>query len=179
MDITQEQFFSELYIKHAKKMVWFAYRSIGDEQLAEDLMQETFLLAAAKIQVVFSHPNPEGWLYKTLNNLILRDMNKKYHTELPLDESIEFDMENEFVFFDECLPAGLSDGEKQMLIWRFKYQLSHDEIAELLGITQLASRKRLSRIIKECSLLLNTEKNFKKDVTELPPQEIKEQEVMK
>lgn len=82
MDNRQREMIHTLMNQHSKPMVQAAYRRIGDWHLAEDLVQETFLTACWKANQICSHTNPTAWLYKTLNNLIMRELHRSYHKEV-------------------------------------------------------------------------------------------------
>lgn len=130
---------------------------IGDWHLAEDLVQETFLTACWKANQICSHTNPTAWLYKTLNNLIMRELHRSYHKEVALDEWNEA-RESMDIPMHLYLPTGLSEQDKELILLRIDKKLSFDEIAEYYGITNDACRQRLSRAIRKCRLLLDCEK---------------------
>lgn len=48
-------YINRLWNKHAKFMVQLTYRRVGDPGLAEDLVQETFLIACCKVDYVAHH----------------------------------------------------------------------------------------------------------------------------
>lgn len=84
MDRLQNETIHSLMVRHSILMVQLTYRRIGDWQLAEDLVQETFLTACCKADVVCSHDKPVAWLYKTLDNLTFRESRRRYHkSEIP------------------------------------------------------------------------------------------------
>lgn len=59
------------YRSEAEDMISFAaYLLNNNESMAEVAVQETFLIALKKIQTLKSSPNPVGWLYITLKNII-------------------------------------------------------------------------------------------------------------
>lgn len=63
--------------------------------MAEDMVQETFLIAWFKANELYQHENPKGWLYKTLSFLIMRENGRAYHSsEIPLDEQRTSDTDN-------------------------------------------------------------------------------------
>ena len=59
----------QLYIRHYNDLIRFA-RSFVKNDLAEDLVQETFLIAQKRLDRVLSSKNPTGWLINTLKNVI-------------------------------------------------------------------------------------------------------------
>lgn len=157
MDNRQREMIHTLMNQHSKPMVQAAYRRIGDWHLAEDLVQETFLTACWKANQICSHTNPTAWLYKTLNNLIMRELHRSYHKEVALDEWNEA-RESMDIPMHPYLPTGLSEQDKELILLRIDKKLSFDEIAEYYGITNDACRQRLSRAIRKCRLLLDCEK---------------------
>ena len=59
-------FIPSLYEEQCEKMLKFAYRMIGSIETAQDLVHETFMLALFNQDKLADHPNPGGWLMKTL-----------------------------------------------------------------------------------------------------------------
>lgn len=113
MDNRQREMIHILMNQHSKPMVQAAYRRIGDWHLAEDLVQETFLTACWKANQICSHSNPTAWLYKTLNNLIMRELHRSYHKEVALDEWNEARESMNLPMY-LYLPTGLSEQDKEM-----------------------------------------------------------------
>lgn len=148
--------FRSLYEAQYEKMIRFAYRMIGNIESAQDLVQEVFLLALFHQIDCSTHPNPEGWLMKTLKNLILNEQHREQrHLKVPL-ESIEQAFEQELeTSLDLILPKQLTKDEREILIWRFEQRLEYKEIADRLGISQAGCRSRLSRAITHCKKLLD------------------------
>ena len=135
MDNRQREMIHILMNQHSKPMVQAAYRRIGDWHLAEDLVQETFLTACWKANQICSHSNPTAWLYKTLNNLIMRELHRSYHKEVALDEWNEA-RESMNLPMSLYLPTGLSEQDKELILLRIDKKLSFDKIAEYYGITR-------------------------------------------
>lgn len=154
MDRFQNKIIHSLMVQHSTLMVQLTYRRIGDWQLAEGLIQETFLTACCKADVVCAHSKPVAWLYKTLDNLTFRESRKSYHrAEVPLSdwqtETCEIELSLEY-----HLPDGLNEQEKKLLLARIEEERSIPEIAEALGISEVACRQRLSRAVRKCRELM-------------------------
>ena len=147
----RETFISALYVKNYKRLVKIAYRLTGDIEAATDLVQDTFLLAMSHYAELTVHPNHEGWITVTLENLArnYRRQNNS-HGEIPLDEILNLATGPESQPLSEVLPAKLPSGDKQILIWRFEQQLSYLEIANRLGISEAGCRSRVFRAIERC-----------------------------
>ena len=67
----QEQLINTLYTKYARKIRDWAYRHTGNINIAEDIMQETFLILLIKIDEVIEHEDPRKWLFRTAKNVLL------------------------------------------------------------------------------------------------------------
>ena len=52
------------------------------------------------------------------------------------------------------LPDGLNEQEKKLLLARIEEERSIPEIAEALGISEVACRQRLSRAVRKCRELM-------------------------
>lgn len=158
MTSDQKEQIGRLMRQHAPLMVQLTYRRTGDPQLAEELVQETFLTACQKADVVCAHEKPLAWLYQTLHYLTLRELNKAQHSREEGCEELNDLMGTEDpVSLREVLPRGLTTEEQRILILRFEYRLSHKEIAEELGLTEAACRKQVSRAIQKCRRYIKRE----------------------
>lgn len=159
MDSPLDEFIHSLYIKHSAVLLQRAYRLLGDRAKAEELMQETFLIAVAKAAELTKHPNPSGWLHTTLSNLIYRELRKKNISEHPLGDDIElFPDQTDEANFRDALPSQLPEDERNILIWRYEERLSYREIADQLGISLSACGMRLQRAKNRYRKLIEKEK---------------------
>lgn len=158
--MTQEEnnMIVKLMEEYGNKLMQLASRYTGDIDLAEDLVQETMLIACYKVTTLKNHKNQKGWLYKTLWNLMTREMSKAYHREVALDvdyiegnSGIDLPME----YF---LPRGLEHKEREIILMRIDRDMSYAEIAEMKGLTQDACRQQLSRAVRRCRELMEKEK---------------------
>jgi RNA polymerase sigma-70 factor (ECF subfamily) len=143
-----DSLFQSLYEANYKKMVRFAYCMVGSMETAQDLVQETFLLALFKSSSLSSHPNPEGWLMLTLKNLTRNEKRRmEHHPKVPLSSAEKSLGEEPDLPFETVLPRQLSPAEKEILTLRFEQQMDYPEISEKLGISESGCRSRLSRAL--------------------------------
>ena len=78
--------FDAAYLSHHDKMFRLAYRMLGSREKAEDLVQDTFVLALFNRQRFETHPNQEGYLMVALKNMIFNELRKsEYRLDVPLD----------------------------------------------------------------------------------------------
>lgn len=158
MTLAQSEKLHKLFEQNSKRMAEVAYRHVGNVELAKDLVQEVFVLAAAKADVVCSHPNAQGWLFKTLHNVVMHEMDRAYHKQEILAEDVEDQkdaVESDLSLHMEAyLPEGLEEEERKLILLRVRDKLSHAEIAELLGMRKATVRQNVSRAIHKCRKLL-------------------------
>ncbi|HIQ79288.1 MAG TPA: RNA polymerase sigma factor [Candidatus Scatomorpha intestinavium] len=143
--------FDAAYLSHHDKMFRLAYRMLGSREKAEDLVQDTFVLALFNRQRFETHPNQEGYLMVALKNMIFNELRKsEYRLDVPLDGVPEPASREPDAPLESILPAQLSEEDKQLLIWRFEKQLSYREISGRLGISEAGCRSRVSRAVARC-----------------------------
>ncbi len=65
-----EDWVHQLYVQHAPDLYRVAKYRLQDPELAYDLTQEVFLTLLDHPNRVKGHPNPGGWLRKTLQHKI-------------------------------------------------------------------------------------------------------------
>lgn len=157
-----EQWFTELYRLNAPKMVRYAYAQLRRMEVAEELVEDAFVLLLRKQEQVAEHPNPSGWLWKTLQHLILTEVRAaRNRVEVPLEQ--DFDLaapQQEEEALTEVLPPGLTPREREILLLYYEEELSHEEIARRLGISELNSRTRLFRARGRCRELMERERKI-------------------
>lgn len=156
MQIDRDGRFTELYQGNASKMFAYALRQLRNRSLAEELVEEAFVRLLQQWEDLASHPNLEGWLWKTLQHLILTEVRlARYHREVPLEDiGARAAPEKEEADLAEELPPGLSDSEREVLILFYQEEYTHQEIARHLGISEMNSRTRLFRAKSHCKKLL-------------------------
>lgn len=142
------EWFEKLYLKNYDRLRNCAYRSLGDWMIADELVQETFLILLSRQQDLKKrrHPNIEGWLVITLKNLIKNELARaKHRKECPLiDESITGTME-QYESLEDSLPPSLTPSERQVMLWSYEERFDTKEIARRLKIPESTVRVRLFR----------------------------------
>ena len=154
----QKEIIGQLMRQYAPLMVQLTFRRTGDPQLAEELVQETFLTACKKADIVCSHEKPLAWLYQALQYLTMKETNKACHRREQSSEDLQdLGAADDPPAFHEILPRNLTTEERRILILRFEHRLSHREIAEALGISEAACRKQVSRALQKCRISIKRE----------------------
>lgn len=135
----------QLYVEHYSYLYRFA-RSFVNPDLAEDLVQETFLIAQKRLDRVTSSENPTGWLINTLKNVIGNTYQKRQFIYTELSPDAIADEAGEYVHSINDMYAGLIDDEAlSLLIWIYCEDTSYQEAANRLGISLDSCKKRIQR----------------------------------
>lgn len=146
MDTADSKWFDEVYLGNYARIKNIALRALGSEAVAEDLAQETFLVFLYRIEEMKRHPNPAGWLVLTVKNQIRNELKRaSTQLEVPLEHELAVPGRSPDSPLAELLPAGLTADERQVLIWYFDDQLSYQQIAARLSISEGACRNRVYR----------------------------------
>jgi len=148
-------FIEPLYHNEYARLFNTAYRKTKSLETAQDLVQETFLLAIFHQEKLINHPKPEAWLVLTLRNLIVNEQRAQSHKDVPLDEATEVPDTVGKESLSELLPSQLKPEERTILIWRFEQRLSYKEMSERLGISEDACRKRVLYAVNKCGRFIH------------------------
>ncbi len=77
--------FSELYALYGKKILNYIFRLTGSREEAEDLMQDTFVLAFKNLDSLKENAKFQSWLFRIAQNNVFQ----KYRGKTPQIESID------------------------------------------------------------------------------------------
>ncbi|MBQ8867793.1 MAG: sigma-70 family RNA polymerase sigma factor [Bacteroidaceae bacterium] len=147
------QAFDILLERYKDKLYSYIYFSVRNEELAEDVFQETFVKAIVTIQQGRYTENGKfaAWLTRIAHNLIIdlfrQEKNENVvsndETEVDLfnniklsDDTIETKLVNEQVLSDvRRLVDFLPDNQREVVYMRFYQDLSFKEISEITGVS--------------------------------------------
>lgn len=152
--------YDELYKSNWNALFHMARHILHSESLSEELTQNTLMVCFFKFEEVKMHPNPERWLKKVMRNLIGNEIKKLRVRNEHLDSSFIncWPSTEPDAKLEEVLPSGLSDKDKQLLIWAYDDLLSCGEIASRLNISESACRTRLCRARERCGEIMQKNK---------------------
>jgi RNA polymerase sigma-70 factor, ECF subfamily len=139
--------FGELVRRH-QSVVRATLRKLtgGNHALADDLAQETFLLAYRNLRSFRQEAKFSTWLYRIAYNVFLGDTRKM--KEVPLPEDTDVDDLVSAVDHSDTMPvargaalsvdlaramATLSEAERAAIVQCYHNDLSHEEAAYVLG----------------------------------------------
>lgn len=150
----EKQAFKVLVERYSPMLMAVSQRYIVDKHLAEDLLQEAFILIFRNIDNYQKGGSFEAWLRKIMINTCLKSFrNKRKNEELKHQDKAEI---TEPIFQEHDMDAQkilsmlntLEEDHRIILNLAVVEGYSHLEIAEMLGIQESTSRTRLSRARK-------------------------------
>jgi RNA polymerase sigma-70 factor, ECF subfamily len=139
----------ELIDRHAESLYRVAYRLSGQPADAEDLIQQTFLVAQEKLDQLRDVDTAAGWLVTILRNLFLKQCRDrvKLVSLTDLADAPETQPDNLETSRDDLQAALLALPEEYRLVLVLFYfrELSYKDIAQSLGIPLGTVMSRLAR----------------------------------
>ena len=142
----------ELYEDHYKELVAFGTRMSGSKELAEDLVQETFVKALMNTATIedLSPTKQRAWLYRTFKNLFF----DRYRRAV-LESEYEQSWQPEYVedhgmqeIENAMLLQSISPQDRAIFQLRYFYGYSAEEISKMMNLPPGTIRSKLSRCRK-------------------------------
>jgi RNA polymerase sigma factor (sigma-70 family) len=151
---TQQLDFAEFYRQSKDACLFAVLVSVGDRDVARDLIDEAFARAWASWRSVSRHPAPAAWVVRTALNASISRWRKR-RREVPLPEPGKVtDPEAGQAATDSPLDprimaalARLPARQRQVVTARLLLDLDTSRTAEVLGISPSAVKAHLARAI--------------------------------
>lgn len=147
--------FAELVRAYRPMVLGICQRLLGNTQMADDAMQETFLLLARQAFTIRS--NLGSWLYTCALNEARRQWRVQQRSgtavtarTVAVEHLAELD-EDEHVLLHQCI-ADLDDRDRDVISLHFFLGMPQARIGERYGISQPAVVKRLDRALRSLRL---------------------------
>jgi len=146
----------KLYEQYCDAMLIVAKRFVNDTMEAEDIVQEAFLKAFLKLDQYKAEVTFGAWLKRIVINKSIDVLKSKKQRLIELEEthlSVADGQDQSSWMVEEHLTAAQVKAAINILPDKYRYVLmlyliegyDHQEIAEILNISQVASRTQLSR----------------------------------
>ena len=168
-DANEADKFEYLYRKYKRLMYYKAWEILHDHMAAEDALSETMIRVYHNMEKIGNPDSPQSaaFLVTIVRNVSLTLLKKRTaYVQMPeTEDGQEFDQEDpfdleEFVLdgiSEErlCLIVGkLDDEARNIFVLKYAYDLSHQEIASQLGITENNVTVRLHRTRKKLASMI-------------------------
>lgn len=159
-DESDRSFMEDLFIQYHRVMYWTAYRTLGNRETAEDVVETACEKMVCKISVIraVSRDKRRAYIVSMVRNAAIDWVrNEKrdrfvedgesaleYSTGSKADPWECFLARERLENYARCIRT-LSDADREILRLRFVLQLSEKEIAERLGIKLATAHSRVAR----------------------------------
>lgn len=163
------QAFTDLFDRYAQPIFRHCYFHVRNAQMAEDLLQETFVRTWEYLATGKHISNEKAFLYRTASNLIVDEIRRmKRRPTVTLDEELEKtcasphdvasevygEMERQRLF---ALLDRIGEPYRSLLILRYVDHCPPREIAQILGRSPAVISVQLHRAIRKLRSLLEHE----------------------
>ncbi|MDT0606936.1 RNA polymerase sigma factor [Croceitalea rosinachiae] len=143
----------KLYRQYCDGMFCVAMRFLKNSDDAEDVLQESFIKAFQKIEQFSGEVTFGAWLKRIVVNKSIDFLKSKRERTVALDEGYMHVADDDNWDVDEGIDIGEIKKSIDSLSDKYKYVVQlflvegydHNEIAEILNISETASRTRLVR----------------------------------
>lgn len=148
LDPQMLDYIESLYRKEALLLFRYSKILFSNPSIAEETVQETFIIACLNYKKLTASPNPEGWIMNTHKNVCrnFQKTNNRYLkriislNEIPLSSQYTEDL------YDENAVASFVTAEDFIILKKIILDgYSHKDLAEELGISIDACKKRFQR----------------------------------
>ena len=160
----------QLYNQYCNGMLTVAFRFVKDTMEAEDIVQEAFIKAFSKLEQYKAEVSFGAWLKRIVINKCIDVLKAKRQRIVELEEHhlnvVDKDNEDNWLIDDTITITDVKMAI-DLLPEKYKYVVmlyliegyDHQEISEILNISEVASRTQLSRGKQKLKTELKLEKN--------------------
>ena len=162
----EQRAFGELVDRYDTRLVNFVYRTVGDREKAQDLVQETFIRVYRHLHRFDQSKKFSTWIYTIASNLAKNELRNRSRNPLILFQAIKKNWEADhrpLEFEDstyspdelfrkrdlrekvELAVAELPEHHRVVFVLRELEGKSYDEISEITGVTLGTVKSRLNR----------------------------------
>ena len=150
----------QLYTAMHDELLAHCRKYAANDNIAEDLLHDAFLLIFSNIEKIHSPEKGRGWMHKVARNVcLLYVQHQQSHQSISIDEVRKTEVIQEPdlpLTYDDILRAidQLPRGYRQVFRLSVLEGMTHQQIAELLGIEPHSSSSQLLRAKRQLRQLL-------------------------
>ncbi|MDB5107049.1 MAG: hypothetical protein JWP91_4738 [Fibrobacteres bacterium] len=154
--------FRNMYETYYQLVHRVCYRYTKNREEADDLSQEIFVKVHGSFSGFEGNSQPSTWLYRVATNHCLDHLRWKkrqtellagYGDDLAFSRTPEASPDNPAKRLFRRLLDGMDEANRQVVFLRFEVGLTHEEIAEICGVSRVAITKRLAKFQAKVALL--------------------------
>ena len=153
----------QLYKAYSKAMFNVAYRITRNESEAEDVLQDAFISAFRNLGSYRGDATFGAWLKRIVVNKAINALNKHKYEAIPDDEQWDVAEEANVTEYREGMTVErvkngiekLPDGYRTVLSLYLLEGYDHEEIGQILGISESTSKSQLNRARAKLREILN------------------------
>jgi RNA polymerase sigma-70 factor (ECF subfamily) len=129
--------------RHRQRVYQLCYRFVGNHEDASDLAQDVFVRAFRGLRGFRGHSSIGTWLYRigvnvclnrvSVKTLVTEDLDARQHVDARTESPAERILKQERAVRVRAAIAQLPRKQRATLVLRIYHELSHQEIAEVLG----------------------------------------------
>ncbi len=154
----------QLYKLYSKAMYNVAYRITRSDVEAEDVLQDAFINAFRNLDKYRGDATFGAWLKRIVVNKAINALKKNKYVDFPDDEQWDVSDEVDVTEYREGLTVervkrgieNLPDGYRAVLSLYLLEGYDHEEIGQILGISESTSKSQLNRARTKLKEILNT-----------------------
>lgn len=159
--------YTEIFNRYKEVLFRHAVRFLQDRELAEDVIQDVFLMLWEKREALTFTSSLSAYLYSTVRNRIFNHMTRQKVVARYLDSIRDF-MEKGCYTTDEQVRArelaaiiekevaALPQKMREVFLLSREESRSHKEIGELLGISDKTAKQQLYKAVKILRLKISS-----------------------
>lgn len=149
--------FTDLLEKYGRELYAYLVRMLGNQQDAEDCLQDTYLRALGAFERTWSESNYRAWLYKIATNVARTHLQKHQRDERAamegehqiMPDPQEALVHKEQVHLVVAAMARLSFRQRSAILLRKYNELTYEEIGQALDCTPETARAHVYQGIKK------------------------------
>jgi RNA polymerase sigma factor (sigma-70 family) len=152
----------KIYRLYSRAMYNVSFRITGREEDAEDALQESFISAFRSLESYRGDASFGAWLKRIVVNKSINILKKRRHELLPVDEDFDIPEPEDNSGYRESLTIEkvkaaineLPDGYRTVLSLYLLEGYDHQEIGEILKVSESTSKSQLNRAKNKLKELL-------------------------
>ncbi len=139
-----------VFAANERRLGQFLAQMVRDRALAEDLLQDTFVVALQGVDRLAEADDPAAWLFGIARHKALESLRRSGRMRRAVERlwdrrSTEFAAPVAAVEFLDVLERSLSPADRSLVILRYAYDFDATQLGELTGQSPAGVRKRLER----------------------------------